>query len=366
MQAAPRYLATVCRVVLGAVLIASAFVKVVDPWGTALKIDEYLYIYGLEALQSISMGLSIALCSFEMALGILLLAGSAKRLTSLATVAVIGGFTLLTLLSATIAPIEDCGCFGDAMNLTAWQTFYKNVALLSLSIYLVWQMRNEPLFRAKRSAIVVVVLAFALPISLGWHSLRHLPIIDFLPYTVGVNIYDELNSTTNSAESVKTTLIYRNRQTGNERTFSLEDTEWQDDTQWEWVKTEISEVEKITTSPIFDFSLRQGDYDATEEILTHQGELYMLCVTQYSEIERRCQERLNAFVGSATKTGARIICITPEPLKGAEHLSFGNIEIEAFNIDATTLKSAMRARDGVIELINGTISAKYSCRDIKL
>lgn len=128
-----KLLANVCRLILACTFIVSGFSKVIDPWGTAMKVNEYLSIYGMESLQGASMAFSIWLCGAEMMMGCMLLFKVRIRLISIFAVLSMLFFTALTLLSATVIPVEDCGCFGEALKLTPWQTFYKNLALLPMA-----------------------------------------------------------------------------------------------------------------------------------------------------------------------------------------------------------------------------------------
>ena len=135
--------AHVCRLVLACTFIFSGFTKVIDPWGTSLKVNEYLSIYGLEhaALfrgkilrSAASMAFSIWLCGAELMMGCMLLFKVRIRLISIFALLSMSFFTVLTLLSATLIPVEDCGCFGEAVKLTPWQTFFKNLLLLPLAL----------------------------------------------------------------------------------------------------------------------------------------------------------------------------------------------------------------------------------------
>lgn len=113
-----KLLANVCRLILACTFIVSGFSKVIDPWGTAMKVNEYLSIYGMESLQGASMAFSIWLCGAEMMMGCMLLFKVRIRLISIFAVLSMLFFTALTLLSATVIPVEDCGCFGEALKLT--------------------------------------------------------------------------------------------------------------------------------------------------------------------------------------------------------------------------------------------------------
>ncbi|MFR7965825.1 MAG: MauE/DoxX family redox-associated membrane protein [Alistipes finegoldii] len=120
-----KLIANVCRLILACTFILSGFTKVIDPWGTAMKVNEYLSIYGVESLQPASMAFSIWLCGAELMMGCMLLFKVRIRLISIFAVLSMLFFTALTLLSATLIPVEDCGCFGEALKLTPWQTFFR-------------------------------------------------------------------------------------------------------------------------------------------------------------------------------------------------------------------------------------------------
>ena len=189
-----KLLANVCRLILACTFILSGFTKVIDPWGTALKVNEYLSIYGMEALEPASMTFSIWLCGAELMMGCMLLFKVRIRLISIFALASMLFFTLLTLLSATVIPVEDCGCFGDAVKLTPWETFAKNLVLLPLSVVVWWRYRRDRIFAFSKAEVGCTVLFFSLAMGLGIYCYAHLPLIDFRPFKVGVNIYEAMNA----------------------------------------------------------------------------------------------------------------------------------------------------------------------------
>jgi uncharacterized membrane protein YphA (DoxX/SURF4 family) len=130
-------LADLSRVLLGLTFIFSGFVKVVDPWGTALKITEYLNVYGFGTLNDYRFGFAIWFCAAELMMGLMLTFRVKTRLISIFALLVMTFFTVLTFLSATVLPVEDCGCFGDALRLSPWASFGKNVVLWGLALF-VW------------------------------------------------------------------------------------------------------------------------------------------------------------------------------------------------------------------------------------
>ncbi|MEG2612727.1 MAG: DoxX family membrane protein, partial [Alistipes sp.] len=189
-----RILSDVCRVIFACTFIVSGFTKVVDPWGTAIKINEYLAIYGVEYLKCGSMAFSIWLCGAEFMLGCMLLFKVRIRLISIFALVSMIFFTLLTLLSATWIPVEDCGCFGEAIKLTPWETFAKNMVLLPMAFVVWYRYRPDKILVFKPMEIVMTLFFFSLAMGLGIFSYRHMPLVDFLPYKVGVNIHQAMNA----------------------------------------------------------------------------------------------------------------------------------------------------------------------------
>ena len=356
--------------ILGAVFIFSGFVKSVDPWGTALKVNEYLSIYGLEWMQPASMTFSIWLCGAELMMGLMLTFKVRIRLISIFAVLSMIFFTVLTFLSATWLPVEDCGCFGDALKLSPWGTFFKNLVLLPLSIVVWYRYRPDKILAFSKLEIFLTCLFFTIGMGVGTYCYYHLPLIDFLPYRVGVNIYDEMQKSVREDHSEKVVLVCRNRRTGKTREFDLNDDEWQDSQKWEWLDTRVESDESespVVIKPIVnEFSLRDACGDATGLVINAKGRVYMICVTRFDDIGRKCEERLRMLVDRAEAEGAWVVCLTPEYMPEITYHSFdGSVPVKCYNIDATVLKTMLRAETGVVVLDDGTITQKLNCRDIR-
>ncbi|MBR6560798.1 MAG: DoxX protein, partial [Alistipes sp.] len=177
-------------VLVGVFFIFSGFVKVVDPWGTALKVNEYLAIYGLEWLSPASMTFSIWLCGAELMMGLMLLFKVRIRLVSIFALVSMSFFTVLTFLSATWIPVEDCGCFGDALKLTPWETFFKNLVVLPMVIVIWYRYRHDKIFVFRGKELLLACLFFTIAMGIGAYCYYRKPLIDFLPYKKGANLYE--------------------------------------------------------------------------------------------------------------------------------------------------------------------------------
>lgn len=358
-------LSHLCRTILALTFILSGVVKTVDPWGTALKVSEYLTIYGWDSLQPYVMPFSIWLCGAELMMGCMLLFKVRIRLISIFALVSMIVFTTITFLSATLLPVEDCGCFGEALKLTPWETFLKNLILLPMAFVVWWRYRPDRIFSFSKLELALTVLFFSLAMGVGTYCYYHLPLLDFLPYKEGVNIYEAMQAQEAAPdEETETVLIYRNLETGRHKEFKLSDSEWQDATKWEWVETRIEAEPNLVRALISEFAVYNAEGDFTDTLLRTEGWLYMLCVTELDRIPRGCAKRLEVLTERALQEGAQVVCLTPDPLYDRTTHLVGIYEIPCYNIDASTLKTMLRARNGVVVLENGTIRFKRNCRDI--
>lgn len=365
-----KILANICRILVGLIFAFSGFVKAVDPWGTALKVNEYLSIYGFEELQSASMVFSIWLCGAEFMMGLMLIFRIRTRLISIFALVSMTFFTILTFLSATWIPVEDCGCFGDALKLSPWETFFKNLVILPMVIIVWLRYRHQRVLDFTRLEVAMTGIFCSIAMGMGTYCYLNLPLIDFLPYKVGANIYEMIEAQhdtgSESMSEEEYVLVYRNRRTGKLREFSIEDTEWQDEKKWEWVETRVDNETSSIQTLISEFSISDVTGNVTREILTRKGLVYMICVTDMNKISGDCRRRLRTVVEQAEEDGGLVICLTPQLLRDVTYYSFdGSEQVRCYNIDATVLKTMLRAQNGLVVLEDGVIAGKYNCRNIQ-
>ena len=213
----------IARIILAVVLIFSGFVKAVDPLGTQYKLIDYLTAMHLQALTPdfLTLGASVILSAVEFGLGICLLFAIRRRTTTILTLLMMAVMTPLTLWLAIANPVSDCGCFGDALVLTNWQTFGKNIVLLLLA-YTVWKWPFDMprLISVSNQWIVVNYSAlFILAVS-GW-SLYDLPYFDFRPYHIGTDLRKGWNEMMEGNESPYAEFFLQRAEDGEDITDSL-------------------------------------------------------------------------------------------------------------------------------------------------
>jgi uncharacterized membrane protein YphA (DoxX/SURF4 family) len=260
----------VCRIFLGLVFVFSGFVKAVDPMGVTYKLLDYLSAFGLNVFDFTALPLAFLQSAVEFAMGICLLLGIYRRFHAILFLAFMCFMTPLTLYLAIANPVTDCGCFGDALIITNWQTFIKNLFLLAASVAVFfWYKWMTPLYNRK-SKLPVTVYVYLFILGVSWYCYAFLPILDFRPYKIGANIPDlmEIPENAPSAE-YETTLIYSKG--GIEQAFTMKDYPKGDST-WTYVDTKMKLLKKGYESPVHDFviSNKEGD-DITDDILSNSG-----------------------------------------------------------------------------------------------
>jgi uncharacterized membrane protein YphA (DoxX/SURF4 family) len=356
-------LADVCRVVLGLTFIFSGFVKTIDPWGTALKITEYLNVYGFETLNNYRFGFAIWFCAAELMMGLMLTFKIKTRLISIFAMLVMTFFLVLTLLSATVIPVEDCGCFGDALKMSPWASFAKNVVLWVLAL-VVWldARRSLTFFPVMIREWIFTALFAAIAGGLGAYCYRHLPLIDFLPYKVGVNLRGAVG---NGGGDEGARMIFRDLRNGSTREFDVADTTWYDTSRWEFIE-QVEHGSFEAEMSLREFAVFNSAGDATAEIVNSPGRVYMLCAVKLDLVKPRYAARFEKVVRRAYEEGAKVVLLTATPLAEGQTITFGTAPpVEVYNVDGTTMITMLRASVGMVVLHDGVIVDKKNCRDIK-
>ena len=268
-------LINVCRLLLGAVFVFSGFVKAVDPIGTQYKTQDYLGAIGLEGMipDWVTLTASVLLSAFEFSLGIFLLLAMRRRLVSKLTVAFMTVVTLITLWLALFNPVKDCGCFGDAIHLTNVQSLLKNIVLLAASLVIAWQPLRMIRFLSRSTQWIAANYTILFVLLLSAHCLYHLPLIDFRPYHIGMNIKKGMEIPKGAPQpQFETTFILQKN--GVKKEFTLEN---YPDSSWQFVDSKTVQTKEGYMPPIHDFSIRKPDGDdITDSVLSARGYVFLL------------------------------------------------------------------------------------------
>lgn len=257
-----RILGHIARILVGITFIFSGFVKGIDPWGSAYKFIDYFMAMGLDWLSWSAFPLGVILAFAEFLIGAALLFGINVRFFSWGALIFMAFFTPLTLWIAVTNPVTDCGCFGDALVISNWETFYKNIVLIILAI-LVFIQRHQLKPILKKVSPVLGYLTIAAYVAIVWHSYMHEPVLDFRPYKVGVNIIDAMTIPEDAEHDVYENIFYyKNKNTGEVKRFTEENYPWQDPDNWEFESMDEPRLIKQGYRPpikAFNVETREGD-----------------------------------------------------------------------------------------------------------
>jgi triosephosphate isomerase len=265
----------IARFLLAVVFILSGFVKAVDPLGTQYKINDYLEAMHLGAMvpDFVTLSASVLQSAVEFVLGICLLFAIRRRLVTRFTLAIMIVMTLLTLWLALANPISDCGCFGDALVLSNWQTFWKNVALLAAAAIVSWKPLDMMRMIGRNNQWIVFNYSVLFILFIEGYCLYNLPMFDFRPYHVGANIKEGMTIPEGAQQpQFETTFILE--KDGQQREFTAEN---YPDSTWTFVDSRTVQTAEGYVPPIHDFSILtdEGD-DITEEVLAREGYTFLL------------------------------------------------------------------------------------------
>jgi uncharacterized membrane protein YphA (DoxX/SURF4 family) len=358
----------ISRILLGLTFLFSGFVKGIDPWGSAYKFTDYFNAFQMPWLTSLAFALGILLAATEFFLGLAMVFNFFIRITSWFILAFMIFFTGLTFVLALTNPVTDCGCFGDALVITNWQTFYKNIVLLALAIF-VFKQRNN--FRSKNGPLLSIAMTgmtMVVYFYLVTYSYNHLPIIDFSPYKVGVNIPDAMKIPEGAPKDIyENNLIYKNLKTGEEKEFTEANYPWQDTLNWKFVKmSEQKLVQKGYKPPIHDFRIEtpEGE-DIKDFFLYDEKSTFIVIAHNLQKSNKEGMAKMAALAIEAKHKGYHFIGLTASSPDSFE--AFKNetgAQFDFFNTDEITLKTIIRSNPGLILIKKGTILAKYHFNDV--
>lgn len=357
----------IVRTLFGAVCIFSGFVKAIDPLGTAYKIEDYLNAFGgiFPNFTWIALPASIALSMFEFALGCALLFNLKRKLTSWLAFVFMLFMTVLTLYIALENPVSDCGCFGDAIVLDNWTTFYKNIVLMAMVIWLLATQRYAKTWFVNWVEWSGIAFFCLVSIVLSVVCLRHLPFIDFRPYKVGTDIEKGMEIPEGApADEYHITFIYE--KDGVQQEFTLENYPKGDST-WTFVDQKSVLVKQGYVPPIHDFSITDANFDdITYDVLDYEGYTILAVMYDLQKTNMRQAEKLNTLYQTAKEKGYMFYALTgSESTLVEEFVGKTGAEYPFCGTDPITLKTIIRANPGIVLLKEGVIVGKWNMRDVK-
>ncbi len=358
-----KILVQISRFIVGILFIISGFVKAVDPIGFGYKLEEYFAadVFDIQFLHDLALPQATFFSLFEIILGVLLLLGIFRKFTTWSLLVLIVFFTFLTFYSAYFNKVTDCGCFGDALKLEPWESFWKDIFLLVLIIILfIGQKYIQPLFKNNKISYAITLIAL---LGFGWVSytgITKLPLIDFRAYAIGKSISEGMKSAEElGKEPPKFEVIYtlKNSQTG--ETVKITDEQYLSDSKWyeqgtPWeLQGELTESRMVSagyTPPILDFVLDCEEGDLTDFYLEHEKVVFF--VTPFTEkVTSEEVQKLNQLYEKLTAQGVEVVALTNGDIE--------NLESSHCYMDQVILKTIIRSNPGVVVLSKGTVINKF-------
>ncbi len=351
----------VSRWVVGLVFLFSSFVKGVDPMGTMFKVQDYmsnweLFGMGFEWAHPLAGVLAVTLICAEFLVGVMLICNAFRVFSAWLLALMMAFFTVTTFVDATTNLVDDCGCFGDAIKLTNWQTFWKNVVLDVPTVWIVLTCHLRKKRRFERDSIVfiaalTVVLVFCI------YNINHEPVIDFRPWKVGNQMVDlEQDATT------KSYVTYRNKETGERMEMEaaklmeyMSDTAWVNAWEWESSRVEMPEIK----APGFSMLDMEGSDRALDMIAAEEG-LVIVTIHHLDKIDAEDVEEIKTAVALAGENGKDIVLLTSALPEDIQTWMYENgVEgLEYYFADATAIETMMRGNPGFMYVEKGTVVDK--------
>ena len=362
-----KIIVVISRVITGIVFTFSGFVKSVDPVGTQIKFGDYFDAMGLEFLSSYALIFSFLLNAAELIIGLMLLFNLFNKLSSWSALIFLVIFTPLTLWLAIANPVTDCGCFGDAVTLTNWQTFWKNIIfLIFVIIFLQYGKKYRTIINLKKSLFIISIITFS-AFAFQFYNYYNIPVIDFRPFNEGVNLKEASTIPEDAEQDIyETVLYYKNLNTGKSKAFSIDNIPYEDTLTWAYDTTITELIFKGYEPPIHDFFLTEfNNDDITEDILNVKELSLIFVMHKITEAYDRVKEELNELAKFAEIYNLKIYCFTSSETSDIENIinDFPK-NVVICTGDYKMLKTMVRSDPGFVILKDAVLLKKYHYRNI--
>ncbi len=356
----------ISRLFTGIIFIVSGFVKAVDPMGTTYKITDYLSAFRLDIFSTFAFPISVLQASLEFAIGMSILFHARKQLAIWGAFIFMLFFTPLTLFLAITNPVSDCGCFGDAIILSNWETFIKNLLLLLFTVVLFKNRNLETKTYSVLKQHVLLVFFIIFPLCLSIYSYKHLPIIDFRPYHIGANMIDGM-TIPEGAHPDEYKSILRYEKDGIVKEFDETNYPWQDST-WTFVDSKSIQIKEGYTPPIHDFEIsNQHEGNVTDMILNNSNYTFILVSQSIHKIKTQTLLKIQKLHEFAKENHYSFIALTASENSECEEFKKQHqVDFEFYNVDEVQIKTMIRSNPGLLLMRNGTILHKWHFNDFPL
>lgn len=357
-----KILVGISRIIVGVLFIISGLIKLNDPVGFSFKLKDYFApeVLDLGFLVPYALLIAIFLVIIEVLLGVALLLGYLKKFTLWSLLLMILFFTFLTFYSAYFNKVTDCGCFGDAIKLTPWESFSKDIVLLVLILILFIGRKYIQPFFSNNVQSILIFASFVFCLAITYHVLQHLPIIDFRPYKIGANIQEGMSVPEDAPQPIfeyKWKFIID----GQEKIITTNGEYPQVD--GKFISTETEMIQEGYEPPIHDFMMERDGEDFTTQFLETEN-LVVVIAYSLGNTEKDGFTPIKEVTDKALKNGYNVIGLSASSQEMTEGLvEEYKLNFKFYFCDETTLKTIVRSNPGILELDNGTIKQKLHWND---
>jgi hypothetical protein len=356
---------TIALIAMGLLFAFSGFVKAIDPMGGAIQFTDYFNALNLTFLIPFSLPLSVLLSAIEFLIGVHLLFALRVKVLAWPALVMMLFFTLLTLYIAIFNPVSDCGCFGEAVTLTNWQTFYKNLVFLPLVLIIFWQRKKVICEVAPWRQWTMSVLFTALVLTVAYIGINSEPILDFRPFKVGTHIPTAM-SIPEGAEQPEYDTRFVLEKDGVRQEFGVNDYPYTDTT-WVFIESKTAMLKEGYQPPIKHFSLHSlAGIDMTAELLNADTPVFLLIAPRIEEMDQSNLKLLTDLHILSVEKGFAFYCVTSSLQQQIQEFDMKlQVGFDYLIGDETELKTISRHNPGLVLLYKGTVAGKWHAAELQ-
>ncbi len=356
-----KVLVILLRILVGGTFIFSGFVKCVDPMGSVYKFHDYIAALGLNSLAGSEVVMAFAIPVLELVLGVMILTGCLRYGSLFAAMGFMGVMLPLTYFLAKTNAVADCGCFGDAIKLTNWQTFWKNVALTAAILYLLFHNKSVPSLYGPAIQWIVMLLTAVLGLSIAYMSYSTQPLLDFRPFKVGTKIASSLSP------AGEEDFAYIYEKDGITHEFSYDSIPDEEDG-WEFVdrKKLTPDLSPAQKAELATFSIYDEGTDVTEEVIDTTSNQLLVLMPDFQRVNKAYAFMLNDLAKACSERDAQLCVITPALKPEVEQwIDLTSPDYPIYGGDDSEIKMLARGNPAVVYVEHGIISWKRTLSSLK-
>lgn len=353
----------IIRVVVGVLFIFSGIIKANDPLGLCYKMQEFFDVLHLTFLSPFALTLAVIMIGFEIIAGVALLLGFQMRIFGTLLLLLMILFLFLTAYAFLSGKIKKCGCFGDCIPIPAEASFWKDVILFVLVLFLfAYRKKIKPVFRKFFTGLLFII-GIIIAFGTQWYTLNYLPVVDCLAYKVGNNIQKLMQIPPGATPNQYATFFIYEKN-GVKKEFNANNIPWQDTT-WHYVSREDKLIKKGDVEPlIVDFVIKdfKGN-DSTQQILNNEGYTFLFLVKDVNDAHRGWKSKMEHLESDCQNHGIKIYGITGSGIPSTSRFEQdNNLTFPFLQMDGTVIKTMARNNPVLMLLKAGTIVGKWSYR----